>query len=119
MKLLTRRTVPWFGALLSLVEVSGIRAAPEPPPLNHELAPALQLWLRTDALQLDDGEPVWVGPDQGGHGRDVAATSGVRSDGVGLPGDRHPDHAPATSGVLRFYQTFVRLSHPRTFLSPE
>ena len=56
------------------------------PPNDGELAQSLQLWLRADALLLNDGDPVYVWPDQSGHGRDVSATKGVRADGVGLPG---------------------------------
>lgn len=54
-------------------------------PNDGELAKALQLWLRADALTLNDGEAVHVWPDQSGHGRDVSATKGVRVGGVGLP----------------------------------
>jgi hypothetical protein len=57
------------------------------PPNSGELASALQLWLRADALQLDDGASVFVWPDQSGHGRDVSATKGVRDGGVGGPGN--------------------------------
>ncbi len=55
------------------------------PPNDGELAASLQLWLRADSLTLTDGEPVYVWPDQSGHGRDVSATKGVRVGGVGLP----------------------------------
>jgi hypothetical protein len=54
-------------------------------PNSGELASALQLWLRADALQLADGESVPVWPDQSGHGRDLSATKGVREGGVGGP----------------------------------
>jgi mono/diheme cytochrome c family protein len=54
-------------------------------PNDGELAAALQLWLRADALSLADGEPVFTWPDQSGHGRDLTATRGVRPGGVGLP----------------------------------
>lgn len=57
------------------------------PPNSGELAAALQLWLRADAMQLDDGASVFVWPDQSGHGRDVSATKGVRDGGVGGPGN--------------------------------
>ncbi len=56
-------------------------------PNSGSLAAALQLWLRADALQLADGESVFVWPDQSGHGRDVSATKGVREGGVGGPGN--------------------------------
>ena len=56
-------------------------------PNSGDLASALQLWLRADALQLADGESVFVWPDQSGHGRDVSATRGVREGGVGGPGN--------------------------------
>lgn len=55
-------------------------------PDEGDLAAALQLWLRADAFTLGDGEPVPVWPDQSGHGRDLSATKGIRSGGVGLPG---------------------------------
>ncbi len=62
-------------------------AAPAPlAPNGESLASHLQLWLRGDDLSLKDGEPVFVWPDRSGHGRDLSATKGVRSDGVGLPG---------------------------------
>ena len=54
-------------------------------PNAGELAKSLQLWLRADDLKLSDGEPVFIWPDQSGHGRDVSATKGIRSDGVGMP----------------------------------
>ena len=64
-------------------EQSAITAiAPDAAPL----ADSLQLWLRADALQLNDGEPVYVWPDESGHGRDLTATRGIRSGGVGEPG---------------------------------
>ncbi len=51
-----------------------------------DLAKSLQLWLKADAISLNDGDPVYVWPDQSGHGRDVSATKGVRTGGVGQPG---------------------------------
>ncbi|HND53711.1 MAG TPA: DUF1549 domain-containing protein, partial [Pirellulaceae bacterium] len=70
--------------------------APTPPPAastiaaaapnSGDLQPALQLWLASDSLGLNDGEPVFVWPDRSGHGRDVTATRGVRTGGVGGPG---------------------------------
>lgn len=54
-------------------------------PNDGELAAALHLWLRADDLSLANGEPVFVWPDQSGHGRDLSATRGVRAGGVGLP----------------------------------
>jgi hypothetical protein len=56
------------------------------PPDDGELAKSLQLWLRADVLELNDGEPVYVWPDRSGRGRDLTATKGVRRGGVGLPG---------------------------------
>jgi len=67
-------------------------AAPPTPfiaplaPDSPALAPRLALWLRADALSVEEGAPVWVWPDSSGHGRDAAATRGVRADGHGLPG---------------------------------
>ena len=55
-------------------------------PNGETLASHLQLWLKGDDLLLKDGEPVFVWPDKSGHGRDLSATKGVRTDGVGLPG---------------------------------
>ncbi len=46
----------------------------------------LQAWYRADKLPLADGKPVHVWPDSSGNGRDLSATSGVRSGGVGGPG---------------------------------
>jgi mono/diheme cytochrome c family protein len=46
----------------------------------------LQAWYRADRLPLADGKPVHVWPDASGKGRDLAATSGVRTGGVGQPG---------------------------------
>ncbi len=54
-------------------------------PDEGELAQSLQLWLKADSLPLNDGESVYLWPDQSGHGRDMSATKGVRIDGVGLP----------------------------------
>ena len=87
----------WKKALLSIallfgaITVTATAAAPTnevtpTPPNDGELAKSLQLWLRADALTLNDGEAVHVWPDQSGHGRDVSATKGVRAGGVGLPG---------------------------------
>ena len=55
-------------------------------PDDGDLRKSLQLWLRADALSHADGEPVFIWPDQSGHGRDVSATKGVRTNGVGMPG---------------------------------
>lgn len=55
-------------------------------PNSGELAKALQLWLRADALQLAEGESVPVWPDQSGRGHDLSATKGIRDGGVGVPG---------------------------------
>ena len=54
-------------------------------PDDDALAPNLQLWLRADSLKLADGESVHVWPDQSAHGRDMSATKGIRTGGVGLP----------------------------------
>ncbi|MFO0878165.1 MAG: PSD1 and planctomycete cytochrome C domain-containing protein [Gemmataceae bacterium] len=50
------------------------------------LRPNLQAWYRADKLPLSDGKPVHVWPDSSGKGRDLAATEGVRTGGVGKPG---------------------------------
>ena len=46
----------------------------------------LQAWYRADKLPLADGKPVHVWPDSSGKGRDLAATEGVRTGGIGKPG---------------------------------
>lgn len=56
-------------------------------PNSSELVASLQLWLRADSLQFEDGAAVHVWPDRSGHGRDVSATRGVREGGVGGPGN--------------------------------
>lgn len=85
--------VAWVksGAVWPATDPVAAVAAPAPatlaplPPNDQSLASHLQLWLKGDSLTLKEGEPVVVWPDQSGHGRDVAATKGVRTDGVGLP----------------------------------
>lgn len=67
-------------------EPAAPQAVPATAPDQVGPAGSLQLWLRSDALTLNDGELVYIWPDQSGHGRDVSATKGVRADGVGLPG---------------------------------
>ena len=56
------------------------------PPNDASLVNSLQLWLKADSLTLNDGDLVYVWPDQSGRGRDVSATKGVRPGGVGMPG---------------------------------
>ncbi len=79
------------GAVWPGTEAVPVEAAPassvELPvsPNTGELAKALQLWVRADALTLGDGELVPVWPDQSGHGRDLSATKGIRTGGTGLP----------------------------------
>jgi len=76
-----------------------------PPPLTpngESLAPHLQLWLRGDDLSLKEEEPVFVWPDQSGHGRDLSATKGVRKDGVGLPGVFVRESAVQRRPAVRF-----------------
>jgi hypothetical protein len=71
------------------VAAAGAPPVAEPAPLlpnDNRLSAKLQLWLRSDDLSLKDGEPVNVWPDRSGHGRDLAATKGIRVDGVGLSG---------------------------------
>ena len=55
---------------------------PNAPPLR----PHLQAWYRADRIPLTDGKPLHVWPDSSGKGRDLSATSGVRTGGVGKPG---------------------------------
>jgi cytochrome c553 len=77
----------WPGAAPSVAgQVSATKSIALTPPNAESLEQSLQLWLRADALQLGDGEAVHVWADQSGGGRDVTATKGVRTDGVGLPG---------------------------------
>jgi cytochrome c553 len=56
-----------------------VSLAPDDP----ALAKHLQAWFRADSLPLEDGKPVQVWPDGSGRGRDLAATAGVRTGGVG------------------------------------
>jgi hypothetical protein len=59
-------------------------AAPVAIAPNHaSIAPYLEAWYHADSLRLSSGERVHVWPDQSGHGRDLAATRGVRAGGVG------------------------------------
>src|SRR5262245_40423376 len=85
--------VAWVKAGAVFPEGNPVAAAspsrPVTTPLTPDaqaLAPHLQLWLKGDDLSINDGEPVFVWPDKSGHGRDLSATKGVRTDGVGLPG---------------------------------
>jgi mono/diheme cytochrome c family protein len=75
----------WPAAAPTTPPLPGPAAVAPKLPNDGELAAALQLWLRADALSLADGEPVFTWPDQSGHGRDLTATRGVRPGGVGLP----------------------------------
>ncbi len=52
-------------------------------PADAKLRTYLQAWYKADSLLLSDGEPVWVWPDESGHGRDLTLTRGVRPDGTG------------------------------------
>ena len=54
-------------------------------PPHPELSPALQLWLKTDSLQLKDDQPVILWPDRSGRGHDRMPTVGVHSGGTGQP----------------------------------
>jgi hypothetical protein len=77
----------WPESTSTATATSPAPASPQPlAPNDESLSPHLQLWLRGDDLALKDGEPVFVWPDRSGYGRDLSATRGVRSDGVGLPG---------------------------------
>lgn len=68
--------------------------APEPAkkiarsiePNDKSIQPNLQAWYRADRLPMTDGKPVHVWPDSSGKGRDLSATSGVRTGGVGQAG---------------------------------
>lgn len=76
----------WPGAATTAIaSAAAVTSIVPTPPNDGELAKSLQLWLRADSLTLSDGEPVYVWPDQSGHGRDVSATKGVRVGGVGMP----------------------------------
>jgi len=81
-------------------------------PNSGELASALQLWLRADALQLADGESVPVWPDQSGHGRDLSATKGVREGGVGGPGNFARQSTLVGRPAVRFTQGTGLASSP-------
>ncbi|MBP85953.1 MAG: hypothetical protein CMJ64_04420 [Planctomycetaceae bacterium] len=52
-------------------------------PNATQLAESLQLWLKADALGLQNDQPVVVWPDHSGNGRDLSITAGVRPGGVG------------------------------------
>ncbi len=81
-------------------------------PNEGELAKSLQLWLRADALTLADGDPVYVWPDASGHGRDVSATKGIRTDGVGLPAKFAKESTLLRRPAVRFETTTGLASSP-------
>jgi hypothetical protein len=81
-------------------------------PNDGELALSLQLWLRADSLALNDGAPVYIWPDQSGHGRDMSATKGVRPDGVGLPGRFSSRSSVMRRPAVRFDPTTGLASSP-------
>ena len=81
-------------------------------PNAGELAKSLQLWLRADDLALADGEPVFVWPDQSGHGRDFSATKGVRRDGVGMPAKFAKESTLQRRPAVRFDPTTGLASSP-------
>jgi Protein of unknown function (DUF1553)/Protein of unknown function (DUF1549)/Planctomycete cytochrome C len=81
-------------------------------PNDGELAMSLQLWLRADSLALNDGDPVYVWPDQSGHGRDMSATKGVRPGGVGLPGRFASRSSVMRRPAVRFDTTTGLASSP-------
>lgn len=68
------------------VDSSGLHGRTPLLPNSEGLVSQLQLWLAADSINLNDGELVYIWPDRSGLGRDVTATRGVRSDGVGAPG---------------------------------
>ncbi len=75
---------PELGRFASTAAPKAAGIAPLVPD-NPDLAPHLQLWLRAEDLSLADGDPVSEWPDHSGHGRDLTATKGVRSEGTGQP----------------------------------
>ncbi|MBC7965089.1 MAG: PSD1 domain-containing protein [Fuerstia sp.] len=91
---------------------SNIPIPPFTEPRNGDLAQSLQLWLKADSLALNDGDPVYVWPDQSGHGRDVSATKGVRSDGTGLPAKFSRESALQKRPAVRFETTSGLASSP-------
>ena len=56
------------------------------PPNSKELAPSLQIWLKSDGTPWKNGQPVHVWEDSSGRGHDLVATAGARADGTGSPG---------------------------------
>jgi mono/diheme cytochrome c family protein len=70
-------------------DVASISTGPLPAPVKllapnaSELRPHLQAWFRADVVELADGEPLVLWPDQSGRGRDLAPTRGVRTGGLG------------------------------------
>jgi hypothetical protein len=81
-------------------------------PNDTTLAAKLQLWLRSDDLSLKDGDPVHIWPDRSGHGRDLSATKGIRSDGAGLPGKFIKESAVHRRPAVRFETTSGLASSP-------
>lgn len=82
-----KANAPWPGSTTEPTTTTRADAPVPPsiPPNDGSLAAALQLWLKADSLSLGDGDAVPVWPDQSGNGRDVSATKGIRTGGVGLP----------------------------------
>lgn len=81
-------------------------------PNDGEFAKALQLWLRADDFALADGESIAVWPDQSGQGRDLSATKGIRSDGVGLPAKFAKESKLQRRPAVRFDPTTGLASSP-------
>ncbi|MBM4077580.1 MAG: hypothetical protein FJ267_18290, partial [Planctomycetes bacterium] len=52
-------------------------------PDDATVAGSLQIWLKADVLNQDDGTAVAVWPDRSGHGREFLLTKGIRNDGSG------------------------------------
>jgi hypothetical protein len=84
--------VTWVraGAFWPNAPATVVSKTPRPGPTLEPNAPLLranlEAWYRADKLPLTDGKLVHVWPDASGKGRDLSATSGVRTGGVGKPG---------------------------------
>ena len=104
----------WPQASIAKATESAPEAGSPPlmPPNEGELAKSLQLWLRAESLTMSDGDPVYVWPDQSGHGRDVSATKGVRPGGSGMPGRFIKQSTLMSRPAVRFDTTTGLASSP-------
>ena len=104
----------WPGASMTMPGNGSSNTSMPPPtdPSAGELAESLQLWLKADSLALNDGEPVYLWPDHSGHGRDVSATKGVRTDGVGEPAKFAKESTLLKRPAVRFDTTSGLASSP-------